>query len=112
MEWIFSIGKIKSWIKKVQNIAEAAETAGDATQATVTSYSLAVGTVSGEATLTSALAVTRFTGKAVTLPNGDDAGRPATPVSGMMRINTQGGPAAHVLEVYINGAWEVVALVP
>lgn len=95
MQWVFSVNKLKSWIKKVQNRVKYVNSSVNADDETVT-------------TVASTLVQLTGTG-AVILPTGNNAARPTTPVEGALRVNTEAGPGSAVLEIYLNGGWEVIS---
>lgn len=102
---MWSLYKIKSWIKKLSNILENSLGLTDPSDTSITvAGTVTAGTVSAD--------VVDVTGTGyVQLPLGDNSERPGTPAEGMLRVNTEGGAGFYVLEIYINSAWETVAFV-
>jgi len=123
---MWSLYKMKSWIKKIQNFIEAYFGDIDSTSVSpdfnVTAFTVdAVSTITLDSeadvsivgatgvNMTADEVVITGTG-AIQIPVGDNAARPGTPAEGMLRINTEAGPGSYVLEVYMNGAWGTVTV--
>jgi curli biogenesis system outer membrane secretion channel CsgG len=112
MKWIFSVPKLKSWIKRIQNSVAALDARVLVTEVNTANIVTAENGDGEVVTTVTAHQLSVNGSGGILLPTGDNSSRPTTPVEGALRINTEAGLGNHVLEIYINAAWEEIALVP